>query len=143
VNRIIASIFVAVVIGQPFTPAYAARAYPDYASLPKLPLEASGVDREKREVEFILRDKTEVHHGRVWVGYLDYQKAWGENRRDALAGIVNEMQKGGWEVMLRDEPRNPPLATLKLTTKDNRDVWASVEVLDQAHVLLLEPAGRD
>jgi len=31
------------------------------------------------------------------------------------------MQKGGWEVLLRDEPRNPPLATLKLTTKDNRD----------------------
>jgi hypothetical protein len=143
VNRITRAFFVAVLIGQPFTYAYAARAYPDYASLPRLPIDARGVDTGKREVEFILRDKTEVLHGRVWVGYLDYRKAWGENRRDALAGIVNEMQKGGWEVMLRDEPRNPPLATLKLTTKDNRDVWASVEVLDQARVLLLEPAGRD
>ena len=142
-RRSLAPLFVAVLIGQPFTYAYAARAYPDYASLPKLPIEASGVDAEKREVEFILRDKTEVHHGRVWVGNLDYQKAWGENRRDALAGIVSEMQKGGWEVMLRDEPRNPPLATLKLTTRDNRDIWASVEVLDQARVLLLEPVGRD
>jgi len=94
-RRSLAPFFVAVLIGQPFASAYAARAYPDYASLPKLPLESSGVDREKREVEFILRDKTEVHHGRVWVGYLDYQKAWGENRRDALAGIVAE-----WSVQI-------------------------------------------
>src|SRR5258708_26686073 len=141
-RRSLASLFVAAFIAQTFTYAYAARTYPDYASLPKVPIGASGVETEKREVEFILRDKTEVHHGRVWVGYLDYQKAWGENRRDARAGIVSEMQKGGWEVMLRDEPRNPPLATLKLTTKDNRDVWASVEVLDQARVLLLEPTAR-
>jgi hypothetical protein len=141
-RRSLAPLFVAVLAGLPFTHAYAVRAHPEYASLPNLPIDASTVEPEKREVEFILRDKTEVHRGRVWVGYLDYQKAWGENRREALAGIVSEMQKGGWEVMLRDEPRNPPLATLKLTTKDNRDVWASVEVLDQARVLMLEPAAR-
>ena len=140
-RRFLAPLFVAALVGQPFADAYAARAQPEYASLPNLPIDASEVDAGKR-VEFILRDKTEVHHGRVWVGYLDYQKAWGESRRDALAGIVSEMQKGGWEVLLRDEPRNPPLATLKLTTKDNRDVWASVEVLDQARVLMLEPGSR-
>ena len=61
---------------------------------------------------------------------------------NALAGIVNEMQKGGWEVMLRDKPRNPPLATLKLTTKDNKEVWASVEVFDTARVLVIEPGAR-
>ena len=141
-KRFSGPLLVAAFIGLPFTHAYAARAHPDYASLPNLPIEASSVDPERHEVEFILRDKTEVHRGRVWVGYLDYQKAWGEDRRDALAGIVSEMQKGGWEVMLRDEPRNPPLATLKLTTKDNRDVWASVEVLERARVLMLEPAAR-
>jgi hypothetical protein len=140
-RRFLAPLFVAALIGQPFANAYAARAQPEYASLPNLPIDADAIV-SNREVEFILRDKTEVHRGRVWVGYLDYQKAWGENRRDALAGIVSEMQKGGWEVLLRDEPRNPPLATLKLTTKDNRDVWASVEVLDQARVLLLEPSAR-
>jgi hypothetical protein len=141
-KRFSAPLLVAVILVGPFTCAYAARAQPEYASLPNLPIDASAVDAEKRDVEFILRDKTQVHYGRVWVGYLDYQSAWGENKRDALAGIVSEMQKGGWEVLLRDEPRNPPLATLKLTTKDNRDVWASVEVMDQARVLLLEPAAR-
>ncbi len=52
------------------------------------------------------------------------------------------MEKGGWEVLLRDEPRSPPLATLKFTTRDNKDVFATVEVFDKARVLVLEPAAR-
>ena len=133
---------VAVVLAVAFASAYAGR-YPDYVALPALPIDKNAVEVDAHgESEFILREKTELLRGRVWLGYLDYQKAWGENKRDVLAGIVNEMEKGGWEVMLRDEPRNPPLATLKFTTKDNKEVWASVEVFDKARVLVLEPTAR-
>jgi hypothetical protein len=134
----IAPVFVALFLGFPFVEAYAG-AYPKYVTLPDLPVDKHAVDTDSRaESEFILRDRTEVHRGHVWLGYLDYQQRWGDDKRNALDGIVTAMQKGGWEVMMRDEPRNPPLATLKLTTDDNKVVWASVEVFDKARVLVLE-----
>jgi len=40
--------------------------------------------------------------------------------------------------MLIDEPRQPPLATLRLTTDDNRVMWASVEMFETARLLVLE-----
>ena len=73
----------------------------------------------------------------MWLGYLDY-KAWGPDKRLVLERIVAALKKGGWEVMMLDEPRQPPLATLKLTTDDNRVMWASVEVFETARVLVLE-----
>ena len=121
-----------------------AASYPSYASLPKLPIDKNSVEVDERgESEFVTRDKPETRRGRVYLGYLDYSK-WGENKQDALAGIVNEMEKGGWEVMFRDEPAKPPLATLKRANeKDNsKDIWATVEVFDRkARVLVLEPTG--
>jgi hypothetical protein len=136
-----ATILVAALGAFAFADAYAARGYPKAVTLPQLPIDKHSVDTDDRaESEFILRDKTEIHRGKVWLGYLDYEKSWGDDKRNALAGIVSELQKGGWEVMMRDEPRVPPLATLKLVTDDNKVLWASVEVFDKARVLVLEQA---
>jgi hypothetical protein len=140
--RIAAQLFVAILCAIPFADSYAAR-FPAYVALPDLPLDKNAVEAiEKAESEFILREKTELLRGRAWLGYLDYRAQWGDNKRDVLAGIVREMEQGGWEVLLRDEPRVPPLATLKFTTKDNKEVFATVEVFDKARVLVLEPAAR-
>lgn len=134
----IAPALVALFLGLPFTGAYAA-SYPGYVTLPDLPIAKRAVDTDARaESEFILRDKTEVHRGQVWLGYLEYRSKWGEDKRQALDAIIDALQKGGWEVMMRDEPRNPPLATLKLTTDDNKVAWASVEMFETARVLVLE-----
>ena len=123
----------------PFTDAYAARSFPGFVTLPALPLDKKAVDvHPGAESEFVLRDKTEVHRGKVWLGYLDYQGEWGPDRRLALDRIVDSLKKGGWEVMMIDAPRRPPLATLKLITDDNRVMWASVEMFETARVLVLE-----
>ena len=141
-RRLPAALLVAVLCATPFAGAYAAH-FPAYVALPDLPIDKNAVESiAKAESEFILRDQTEVLRGRAWLGYLDYRAKWGENKRDVLAGIVREMEQGGWEVLLRDEPRVPPLATLKFTTKDNKEVFATVEVFDKARVLVLEPAAR-
>ena len=119
-------------------PAFGASSFPKSVTLPALPIDKRAVDVDpKGESEFILRDKTEVHRGKVWLGYLDY-KAWGADKRLVLERIVDALKKGGWEVMMLDEPRQPPLATLKLVTDDNRVLWASVEVFETARVLVLE-----
>jgi 3-deoxy-D-manno-octulosonate 8-phosphate phosphatase (KDO 8-P phosphatase) len=69
---------------------------------------------------------------------LDVVRQGVSDKRAALEEIVESLKKGGWEVMMIDEPRQPPLATLKLTTDDNRVMWASVEMFDTARVLVLE-----
>ena len=40
--------------------------------------------------------------------------------------------------MMLNEPRQSPLATLKLTTRDNQLLWATVEVFETARVLVLQ-----
>ena len=123
----------------PFAGAYAARAFPKAVTIPALPIDRKVVDvHEGAQSEFVLRDKTEIHRGKVWIGHLDYSKAWGPDRRAALDRIVDSLKKGGWEVMMIDAPRQPPLATLKLTTDDNRVMWASVELFETARLLVLE-----
>ena len=115
-----------------------AASYPPYASLPRLPIANDAVEVESfGQAEFITRDKPEVHRGRIWLGYLVYARQYGDDVRKALAAIVSEMEKGGWQVMYRDEPRNPPLATLK-REKDGRVSWASVEIFEKARVAILE-----
>jgi hypothetical protein len=118
-----------------------AAGYPRAVTLPdELPLTRGGVEVQPyAQEEFIQREKTETLGGKVWLGYLDYRKKWGENKRNALAGIIHEMEKGGWEVLLRDEPAVPPLATLKHRDKDGTELWARVEIFDQARVAVLEP----
>jgi hypothetical protein len=108
-------------------------------TLPPIPIDKRAVDTHASgESEFILRDKTEVHRGKVWLGYLAYQGKWGPDKRQALDRIVDSLKQGGWEVMMLDAPRQPPLATLKLTTDDNRVMWASVEMFDTARLLVME-----
>ncbi|MBC8021958.1 MAG: hypothetical protein H7Y14_02490 [Burkholderiales bacterium] len=134
-----AALLVAALAAAPLTGAYAARSFPRAVTLPALPIEKQAVDVHLRgESEFILRDKTEVHRGKVWLGYLDYRGKWGADKRGALDAIVASLKKGGWEVMMIDEPRQPPLATLRLTTDDNQVMWASVEMFETARLLVLE-----
>jgi hypothetical protein len=129
---------VAALAASPLVDAYAAQSFPRVVTLPALPIDKHAVDvHASGESEFILRDKTEVHRGKVWLGYLDYRQ-WGPDKRAALDRIVSSLKKGGWEVMMIDEPRQPPLATLKLTTDDNRVLWASVEMFETARLLVLE-----
>jgi hypothetical protein len=137
----LASLLAAAILSLGLPAAHAARQFPPFVTLPDLPIDKRAVDTDDHgRSEFVLRDKTEVHRGKVWLGYLEYRGRWGEDRRAALGAIVDALKKGGWEVMMIDEPRQPPLATLKLTTKDNRVAWASVEMFDTARVLVLEPS---
>ena len=121
--------------------ACAASSFPKAVTLPELPIDKRAVDVDpKGESEFILRQKTEVHRGKVWLGYLEYKSKWGADKRLVLERIVDSLKRGGWEVMMLDAPRQPPLATLKLTTPDNRVMWATVEIFETARVLVLEQA---
>jgi hypothetical protein len=138
-KRLPAVLVVAALAAGPLADAYAAGSFPRAVTIPALPIDKKMVDvREGAQSEFVLRDKTEVHRGKVWVGSLAYSDAWGPDRRAALDRIVDSLKKGGWEVMMIDAPRQPPLATLKLTTDDNRVMWASVEMFETARVLVLE-----
>ena len=140
-KKLAAPLLVAALAAASLSGAYAASSFPRSVTLPALPIEKQTVDVHARgESEFILRDKTEVHRGKVWLGYLDYKGKWGPDKRLALDRIVESLKAGGWEVMMRDEPRQPPLATLKLTTDDNRVLWASVEIFETARLLVLEQA---
>ena len=117
-----------------------AAGFPRVVTLPDLPVARGGVEVQPyAQEEFVQRGKSETFGGKVWLGYHDYREDWGENKRNALAGIIHEMEKGGWEVLLRDEPRVPPLATLKHRDKDGRELWARVEIFDLARVAVLEP----
>jgi hypothetical protein len=130
---------VAALAAAPFAGAYAVHSFPKAVTLPPLAIDKQAVDvHPGGESEFILRDKTEVHRGKVWLGYLAYQDKWGPGKREALERIVDSLKQGGWEVMMLDAPRQPPLATLKLTTDDNRVLWASVEIFDTARLLVME-----
>lgn len=118
--------------------AAAAPGFPVAHTLPRLPLAHDGVEQESfGKLEVVLREKAEIKAGRTWLGYLVYDKAWGDDPRDALAGIVREMETGGWETLLRDEPRVPPMATLRLK-RGGRELWARVEVFEQARLAIVE-----
>lgn len=117
-----------------------AASFPRTVTLPDLPFARGGVEIKPWGKEEFIRDgANQTLGGKVWLGYIDYQDEWGENRRNALAGIVHEMQKGGWEVVFRDEPAVPPLATLKLREKDGTELWARIEIFELARVAVLEP----
>ena len=138
-KRIHAVFVVAALCAAPLTAAYAAHSFPRAVTLPPIPIDKQAVDVDaKGESEFILREKTETHRGKVWLGYLAYQDQWGADKRATLERIVDSLKQGGWEVMLLDAPRQPPLATLRLTTDDNRVMWASVEIFETARLLVME-----
>lgn len=111
-------------------------AFPRAVSFPPLPA-ASQAGSSYAQHEFVLRDRTVKLRGRLWTTEFEYAGREADARA-ALGAIVGEMQGAGWEVMLRDEPRKPPLATLK-HRRGGREVWAQVEVMDTARVTWLEP----
>jgi hypothetical protein len=110
---------------------------PQAVAFPALPATAQAAQGYGQH-EFILRDRTVHLRGRLWTTDFDYASAGAGDPRDALGGILRDMQAAGWEVVLRDEPRVPPLATLK-HRRDGREVWAQVEVRDRARITWLEP----
>lgn len=110
--------------------------FPQAVSFPPLPA-ASQAGMTYAQHEFIMRDRTVKLRGRLWTTDFEYA-ARGADARAALGAIIRDMQGAGWEVLLRDEPRIPPLATLK-HKRDGREVWAQVEVADTARITWLEP----
>lgn len=112
-------------------------AFPMAVSFPSLPA-ASQQGQRYAQHEFILRDRTVTLRGRMWSTDFDYAATPASDARAALAGIIAELQESGWDVVLRDEPRNPPLATLK-HKGNGREVWAQVEVQGTARITWLEP----
>ncbi len=111
--------------------------FPQALSFPSMPAAAQG-GKSYAEHEFILRDRTVKLRGRMWSTDFDYAAAQSGDARAALGAIVGDLQKSGWEVVLRDEPRNPPLATLK-HLREGGELWAQVEVKDTARITWLEP----
>jgi hypothetical protein len=110
--------------------------FPQAVSFPPLPA-ASQAGTTYAQHEFILRDRTVKLRGRLWTTDFDYA-ARNPDPRATLGTIIRDMQAAGWEVALRDEPRKPPLATLK-HKRGGREVWAQVEVADTARITWLEP----
>ena len=110
---------------------------PAYLTLP-VPIRPGDVNHENYgQHEFTLRDKTAIHRGKYWDAYVDYTAKLGEDPRRALVAFVDAMQKGGWETVMRDEPRNPPMATFHFT-KNGKDAWAEVFTGEQAKVTVVE-----
>jgi len=126
--------------------AAALAAAPAYAQLPPLPQAVvfpsmpatAQAGQTYGQHEFVLRDRTVTLRGRLWTTDFDYAAVQAGDARSALGRILADMQAAGWDVMLRDEPRVPPLATLK-NRRDGREVWAQVEVAERARVTWLEP----
>jgi outer membrane protein OmpA-like peptidoglycan-associated protein len=113
-------------------------AIPPYLGLPTLPVGNGEVEFESfGQHEFTVREKTEVHRGKYWAEYIDYAAKLGDDPRRALGVFVDAMQKAGWQVVLHDAPRNPPLATFHYA-KNGKDAWAEVEIGEQAHVTVVE-----
>lgn len=110
--------------------------FPQAVAFPALPATAQS-GQAYGQHEFILRDRTVHLRGRLWTTDFDYA-ATGADPRSALGAVIRDLQAAGWEVMLRDEPRVPPLATLK-HRREGREVWAQVEVEDRARITWLEP----
>ena len=115
----------------------AATPLPPYVTLP-VTVPAADVEHETfGQVEFTLRDKTEVHRGRHWHVYVDYTAKLGEDPRKALEAFIDAMKKGGWQVAMQDIPRNPPLATFHYT-KGGKDAWAAIQTGEQAKIEVIE-----
>jgi outer membrane protein OmpA-like peptidoglycan-associated protein len=121
-----------------FSLAAAAAGFPPYATLPQLPFANDGVEHENYgQAEFTLKDKTDVFRGKHWAADLVYAPKWGDDPRKALAQLVRELEKGGWQVVIRDDPSNPPYATMHYT-KDGKDAYVKLEIFEQARVTLVE-----
>ena len=92
------------------------------------------------QVQFTMRDKTELVRGKKWTGLVQVTGFAPEDRH-YLDAIADTMEKGGWEVLLRDVPRNPPLVTLRRTA-DKKEVWVSIEGLPgEAALAVVERGG--
>jgi len=119
-----------------FAPAARAVDFPAPVTLPALPLVGTLQETRHGELEFPSRGKKEVLQGRISRGEVAYAEKLGADPKAALAAIVAEMQRGGWEVMMRDDPAIPPLASFKLT-RDGKDYWTLISVHDRAQVTLV------
>ncbi len=104
-----------------------AAGFPAYLPLPP-PVKIKGdvAVESFGQFQFTLRDRTEVVRGKTWKGLVDASALGGPQDRRVLGKMADEMTRAGWEVMLRDEASNPPLATFR-QVKIGRETWASTE----------------
>jgi outer membrane protein OmpA-like peptidoglycan-associated protein len=115
----------------------AAATLPPYATLPRLPLANDLVEYESYgQAEFVLKEKTDVYRGKYWAAGLVWEGKYLDERA-AHAAIIDALQKGGWQVVTRDDPANPPSATLRYT-KDGKDAWLRLETFEHAIVKIVE-----
>ena len=130
--------FLALVLLCVALPAAAAPRFPAYVTLPPMPLANDGVEHEGYgQAEFVLKEKAEVYRGKLWKGNVLYAQKWGDDPRVALVNFVKELEAGGWQVVTRDDPANPPSATLRYA-KEGKDAWARIEVFEQASLVVVE-----
>jgi hypothetical protein len=102
-----------------------AAGFPSYVPLPA-PVKIQGeVEAEAYgQAEFAVRGQAEVVRGKTWRGSVDATGLGADKRY--FVPLVEAFVRAGWEVMLRDEPANPPIATFK-RVRDGRELWASAE----------------
>ena len=94
-----------------------AAGFPSYLPLPA-PVKIVGEVEVQGygQVEFAVRGKAEVVRGKTWRGQVDAAGLGADKRY--FAPFVEAFVRAGWEVMLRDEPANPPIATFKRTREE-------------------------
>lgn len=109
--------------------------FPAPVTLPSFALSGALEELRFSEVEFPARGQQVKLQGRIWRGDVEAPGKAGDARA-TLAAIVGEMQQGGWEVMMRDDPANPPMATFKLL-KDGKEFWALVSIYERPKVTLV------
>lgn len=91
------------------------------------------------QAEFAVRGKAEVVRGKTWRGSVDATGLGGAKLY--FTPLVESFVHAGWEVMLRDEPSNPPIATFK-RVKDGRETWASTEGSAEAVAVVVVEQGN-
>ena len=129
----------------PFAAAASPKGYPPIVNIPAIDNAGEGPNVESYgQWEFTLRDKREVYRGRSWESYVPFPKPYPDDKA-AIAALVDPLKKAGWEVMMLDVPRNPPLATLKYA-KDGKETWLHVEPGNtEVHLAMIErgsPTGK-
>jgi len=115
----------------------AAPAMPAYVAVPVAIPSGELTYENYGQHEFTLRDKTEIHRGKHWTVFASYTDKLGDDPRRALVAFASAMKKGGWDVVMQDEPRNPPLATFHYA-KNGKDAWAEIEIGEQAGIRVIE-----
>ena len=128
-----------------FTPLSEAQNLPASVTLPASVKPKGEVNVENYgQAKFILNGTSELVRGKLFTAFLDHS-ALASDPKAALPLIAAALVKGGWQIIVLDAPRNPPLATAKLS-KDAQESWLQIEAWGKESRLVMiergEPAVR-